>query len=220
MSVPQRAKATSTSKAKANAADVCGSHPCAKNAQGWGTLRVFGTGSQGQNQSQTQHHGERTGVSVLHMRLFCRPWRDLVRLSSSYPGLTPWDAFCRRFAAVVWWFVLALPLPFEAPHPLGLKPGSICDAYAALKRRSSTVARASVAARKSPLLAKDARNGAPRSESRSTSKSNSTSKATDRSVRSTWAAVAAGDPSLRLKNGCTRDDAFRGVTGKSQKQWE
>jgi hypothetical protein len=71
----------------------------------------------------------------------------------------------------------ALPPPFEAPHSLGLKPASICDAYAALKRRSSTVARASVAA------------GKFRSRSRPKSRSNPTSKATDRSFRSTRPAV-------------------------------
>jgi hypothetical protein len=75
----------------------------------------------------------------------------------SYPGLAPWAAFCRRFAA------------------------GFGELNAALKRRSSTVVSAFVTARRScalrpevvsaplrrqqrsPLLAKDARNGAPRS---------------------------------------------------------
>jgi hypothetical protein len=99
---------------------------------------------------------------------------------SAYPGLAPWAAFCRRFAAGAWWFVLSASLPFLVPHPPGLKPAVIL-AYAALKRRSSTVVLAFVVRPKSrsnptskaqrqdrlctrpwfPLLAQDARNGAP-----------------------------------------------------------
>jgi hypothetical protein len=118
--------------------------------------------------------------------------RDLGPLLLAYPGLTSlrlaqgrlWAAFCRRFAAAVRLVRFCALCPqVWSQRPPGLKPGSIFDLYAALKRRSSTVLPAN---EKSPLLAKNARNGAP-------------------------AAVRyAGDPSLRLKNGCARDDVLSG----------
>jgi len=53
--------------------------------------------------------------------------RDFVPPFSACPGLTPWAAFCRRFAAGVWWFALRASPTFLSAHPLGLKPASICD---------------------------------------------------------------------------------------------
>ena len=117
---------------KADAAVVRGSHPCAKNAQGWGSLGVFGTGGQGQNQSQTQHHRERTEVSVLHMRLFCRPLR--LRSGQALTGLGSSFLFLPR----------ACPPSASSGQALGCILSPLCGwglvgPYAALKRRSSTV---------------------------------------------------------------------------------